>query len=237
MLMSLNLPLPHQVFGHGWLIINGGKISKSLGNYKDPREYIKSYGVDAVRYFLLREVPFGSDGNFSEEALILRTNTDLVNTLGNLVNRTLAMSKKYFNSVVTNPKINESVDDNIISYATSLSSLVENKMNSLKINEALEDIFELLKRSNKYIDETMPWVLAKDEKNNDRLKTVLYNLLESIRISAVLLSPFIPDTSEKIFKMLNTKNTSYESIKNFGMLETNIKLNESEILFNRIETK
>ena len=237
MLMSLNLPLPHQVFGHGWLIINGGKISKSLGNYKDPREYINSYGVDAVRYFLLREVPFGSDGNFSEEALISRTNTDLVNTLGNLVNRTLAMSKKYFDSIVNNPKVSDAVDDNIISYATSLPSLVENKMNSLKINEALEDIFELLKRSNKYIDETTPWILAKDENNSDRLKTVLYNLLESIRISAVLLSPFIPETSERILKMLNTKKTDYDSIKSFGMLETDIKLNESEILFNRIETK
>lgn len=236
MLMSLNLPLPHQVFGHGWLIINGGKISKSLGNYKDPREYINTYGVDAVRYFLLREVPFGSDGNFSEEALISRTNTDLVNTLGNLVNRTLAMSKKYFDSSVTNPNIYESIDDTIINYANSLPALVENKMNSMKLNEALEDIFELLKRSNKYIDETTPWILAKDEVNSDRLKTVLYNLLESIRISAVLLSPFIPKTSERIFKMLNTKNTDYNSIKNFGGLETGIKLNESEILFNRIET-
>lgn len=236
MLMSLNLPLPHQVFGHGWLIINGGKISKSLGNYKDPREYINAYGVDAVRYFLLREVPFGSDGNFSEEALISRTNTNLVNTLGNLVNRTLAMSKKYFDSIVTNPNIYESIDDTIINYANSLPALVENKMNSMKLNEALEDIFELLKRSNKYIDETTPWILAKDEVNSDRLKTVLYNLLESIRISAVLLSPFIPKTSERIFKMLNTKNTDYNSIKNFGGLETGIKLNESEILFNRIET-
>ena len=235
MLMSLNLPLPHQVFGHGWLIINGGKISKSLGNYKDPREYISAYGVDAVRYFLLREVPFGSDGNFSEEALISRTNTDLVNTLGNLVNRTLAMSKKYFDSIVTNPNIYESIDDTIINYANSLPALVENKMNSMKLNEALEDIFELLKRSNKYIDETTPWILAKDEENSDRLKTVLYNLFESIRISAVLLSPFIPKTSERIFKMLNTKNTDYNSIKNFGGLETGIKLNKSEILFNRIE--
>ena len=233
--MSLNLPLPHQVFGHGWLIINGGKISKSLGNYKDPREYISAYGVDAVRYFLLREVPFGSDGNFSEEALISRTNTDLVNTLGNLVNRTLAMSKKYFDSIVTNPNIYESIDDTIINYANSLPALVENKMNSMKLNEALEDIFELLKRSNKYIDETTPWILAKDEENSDRLKTVLYNLFESIRISAVLLSPFIPKTSERIFKMLNTKNTDYNSIKNFGGLETGIKLNKSEILFNRIE--
>ena len=237
LLMALDLPLPHQVFGHGWLIINGGKISKSLGNYKDPREYINDYGVDAVRYFVLREVPFGSDGNFSEEALINRTNSDLVNTLGNLVNRTLAMSKKYFNSVVTNPKVYENIDDNLTSYIKALSSLVDKKMEGLKVNEALEDIFELLKRANKYIDETTPWILAKDETKTDRLKTVIYNLLEVIRISAVLLTPFIPETSEKIFKMLNTKETSFDSINDFGKLEENITLNESFILFNRIDTK
>jgi methionyl-tRNA synthetase len=235
MLMSLGIELPHQIFGHGWLIIDGGKISKSLGNYKDPREYIDLYGVDAVRYFALREVPFGNDGNFSEEALVSRTNSDLVNNLGNLVNRTIAMSKKYFDSVVTNPKIYKEVDDNLINYATMLPSIVESKMNSLKINEALEDIFELLKRSNKYIDDTTPWVLAKDENETERLKTVIYNLLESIRISAVLLRAFIPNTSDKIFKMLNTEKIEFDSINKFGELEENIKLNEAEILFNRIE--
>ena len=236
MLMSLGLQLPHQVFGHCWLIINGGKISKSLGNYKDPREYINSYGVDAVRYYALREVPFGNDGNFSEELLIARTNADLVNTLGNLVNRTIAMSKKYFDSSVENPGVLESIDDNIISYAKMLPSLVESKMNALKVNEALEDIFELLKRSNKYIDDTTPWILAKDETKTERLKTVIYNLLESIRISAVLLRAFIPTTSDKIFNMLNTKKIGFDSLE-FGSLETDIKLNESEILFQRIETK
>lgn len=236
MLMSLELPLPHQVFGHGWLIINGGKISKSVGGYKDPREYIEEYGVDAVRYFALREVPFGNDGNFSEDALIARTNADLVNTLGNLVNRTLAMSKKYFDSKVENPNINEDIDDMLVNYAKMLPNLVESKMKSLKVNEALEDIFELLKRSNKYIDETTPWVLAKDETKIDRLKTVLYNLLESIRISAILLRAFIPTTSDRIFKMLNTKNIDFDTLE-FGNLETDITLNESEILFNRIEVK
>ncbi len=236
MLMSLDLPLPKQVFGHGWLVIDGGKISKSLGNYKDPREYIDAYGVDAVRYYALREVPFGNDGNFSEDLLIARTNADLVNTLGNLVNRTIAMSKKYFDSVVENPGVIESVDDSVISYAKMLPSLVENKMNSLKANEALEDIFELLKRSNKYIDDTTPWVLAKDETKSDRLKTVLYNLLESIRISAILLRAFIPGTSDRIFKMLNTKNIDFDTLE-FGNLEDKIKLNEAEILFNRIDTK
>ena len=236
MLMSMGVPLPKQVFGHGWLIIDGGKISKSLGNYKDPREYINTYGVDAVRYYALREVPFGNDGNFSEDLLIARTNADLVNTLGNLVNRTIAMDKKYFDSKVENPGILESIDDSLISYAKMLPNLVESKMNALKVNEALEDIFELLKRSNKYIDETTPWVLAKDESKKDRLQTVLYNLLESIRISAILLRAFIPSTSDKIFKMLNTKNIEFDTLE-FGNLETDITLNEAEILFNRIETK
>ena len=236
MLMSMEVPLPKQVFGHGWLIIDGGKISKSLGNYKDPREYINTYGVDAVRYYALREVPFGNDGNFSEDLLIARTNADLVNTLGNLVNRTIAMSKKYFDSKVENPNVIESIDDTLISYAKMLPSLVENKMNSLKVNEALEDIFELLKRSNKYIDETTPWVLAKDESKKERLQTVLYNLLESIRISAILLRAFIPGTCDKIFKMLNTKNIEFNTL-DFGNLETGIELNEAEILFNRIENK
>ncbi|NLC47934.1 MAG: methionine--tRNA ligase [Tenericutes bacterium] len=237
MLMSLGIELPHQIFGHGWLIIDGGKISKSLGNYKDPREYINLYGVDAVRYFALREVPFGNDGNFSEEFLISRTNADLVNNLGNLVNRTVAMSKKYFDSIVSNPKVYKEEDDNLINYATMLPSIVDSKMDLLKINEVLEDIFELLKRSNKYIDDTTPWILAKDEKETDRLKTIIYNLLESIRISAVLLRAFIPDTADKIFKMLNTKKIDFDSLNKFGELEENIKLNEAEILFARIEKK
>ena len=236
MLMSLGIELPHKVFGHGWLVIDGGKISKSVGNYKDPREYIKEYGVDAVRYFSLREVPFGNDGNFSEELLISRTNADLVNTLGNLVNRTIAMSKKYFDAKVHNSNVYEEIDDTLKSYIALLPKLVDSKVESLKINEALEDIFELLKRSNKYIDETTPWILAKDESKKERLQTVLYNLLESIRISAVLLRAFIPETSDKIFKMLNTKEIEFDSLE-FGKLENDIILNESEILFNRIDVE
>ncbi len=237
MLMALDLPLPHQVFGHGWLKIDGGKISKSLGNYKDPREYIDSYGVDAVRYYALREVPFGSDGNFSEEALISRTNSDLANTLGNLVNRSITMSHKYFEGIVSNPKVTEDVDNDLISSVLALKDIVEAKMNSLKVNEAIEEIMEVLRSCNKYIDETTPWTLAKDESKKDRLATVLYNLLESIRICAILLSPFIPDTSKKILDELNTKETSYESISNFGALETGLNLNEPTILFQRIEAK
>ena len=235
LLMALGIEIPHQVFGHGWLIINGGKISKSLGNYKDPREYIDAYGVDAVRYFALREVSFGSDGAFSEEALINRTNADLVNNLGNLVNRTISMSNKYFDGVVENPKVNEEIDTDLISAVTSLKAKVDEKMAGLKVNEALEEIFEVLKRCNKYIDETTPWILAKDETKHDRLKTVLYNILEGIRVCAILLEPFINVTSEKILNELNTNERSIESISDFGNLECGITLNKPEILFNRIE--
>lgn len=237
LLMALDLPLPKKVFGHGWLKIDGGKISKSLGNYKDPREYINDYGVDAVRYYALREVSFGNDGNFSEEALISRTNSDLANTLGNLVNRTISMSHKYFDGYTNNPKIVEQIDRDLITNVESLKEIVEQKMNELKVNEAIDEIMEVLRKCNKYIDETTPWTLAKDETKKERLATILYNLLESIRICAILLSPFIPSTSNKILEQLNTKEISYESIKKFGKLEENIKLNNPEILFNRIETK
>ncbi len=235
-LMALGLPLPHQVFGHGWLKIDGGKISKSLGNYQDPREYINAYGIDAVRYYVLREVPFGSDGNFSVEALISRTNSDLANTLGNLVNRTISMEHKYFNGLVKKESINEEIDNELIASVSNLKNIVEEKMNGLKVNEAIEEIMEVLRKCNKYIDETTPWLLAKDETKKDRLASVLYNLLETIRICAILLNPFIPDTSNKILEQLNTKETSYSSINEFGKLEDNLKLNEPKILFNRIET-
>ena len=237
LLMALNLELPKQVFGHGWLIINGGKISKSLGNYKDPREYIENYGVDAVRYYALREVPFGSDGNFSEEALITRTNTDLANTLGNLVNRTISMSHKYFEGQILNPKVTKDIDSELINSVLNLKNIIEEKMKSLKVNEAIDEIMEVLKKCNKYIDDTTPWILAKDESKKERLATVLYNLLESIRICTILLSPYIPTTSENIFEQLNTNETSYDSINEFGKLEINNKLNEPKILFARIETK
>ena len=212
------------------------RLFKSLGNYKDPREYIHAYGVDAVRYYALREVPFGSDGNFSEEALISRTNTDLANTLGNLVNRTISMAHKYFDGIVTNPKVEEEIDKELKNKVIALKDVVDEKMNELKVNEAIEEIMEVLRRCNKYIDETTPWTLAKDDSKKERLATVLYNLLESIRICAILLSPFIPDTSNKILEQLNTKEMSYESIE-FGLLEENLKLNEPKILFNRIEIK
>lgn len=236
LLMALDLPLPKQVFGHGWLKIDGGKISKSLGNYKDPREYIDKYGVDAVRYYALREVSFGSDGNFSEEALIARTNADLANTLGNLLNRTIAMTNKYFDGVISNSKVNEEIDTELINKASNLKSVVDKNMEKLYISDALEEIFNFLRECNKYIDDTTPWVLAKEEKL-ERLQTVLYNLLESIRISSVLLTPFMPTTTEKIFKQLNTNLNTYDTLNEFGALENNHKLGQIEVLFKRIEIK
>lgn len=234
LLMALDLPLPKQVFGHGWLKIDGGKISKSLGNYKDPREYIDKYGVDAVRYYALREVSFGSDGNFSEEALIARTNADLANTLGNLLNRTIAMTNKYFDGVISNSKVNEEIDKELINKASNLKLVVDKNMEKLYISDALEEIFNFLRECNKYIDDTTPWVLAKEEKL-ERLQTVLYNLLESIRISSVLLTPFMPTTTEKIFKQLNTNLNTYDTLNEFGALENNHKLGQIEVLFKRIE--
>ena len=234
MLMALDLPLPKKVFGHGWLIINGGKISKSLGNYKDPREYIDTYGVDAVRYFVLREVPFGSDGNFSEEALINRTNGDLANVLGNLVNRTIGMVNKYFDGVVNNTGVKKDIDDRLILEAINLKTNVDSYMDKLEVSKAITCIFDLLRDCNKYIDDTMPWVLAKDESKRDRLAMVLYNLIECIRICTVLLQAFIPDTCEKIFEQINTGVTSFDSTISFGGYKSGTKVNKAEVLFQRI---
>ena len=238
LLMALGLRLPDKVFVHGLLMMKDGKMSKSRGNVVNPYPLIEKYGVDAVRYYLVRETIFGQDGTFSPEQFAERINTDLANSYGNLLSRTISMISKYFDGVIPEYKGNVTEFDHfILEQANDTIARYEKAFDTLKITDAFIAVMDLVNRANKYIDETMPWILAKDEKNSDRLKTVLYNLLESIRISAVLLSPFIPETSERIFKMLNTKNTDYESIKNFGKLETNIKLNEAEILFNRIETK
>ena len=234
MLMALDLELPKKVFGHGWLVIGGNKISKSLGNYKDPREYIKDYGVDAIRYFVLREVPLGNDGNFFEEALINRINGDLANILGNLVNRTIGMINKYFDGVVENKHVNEEIDKQLIDTALNLKDKVSSNIDNLEISLALENIFDLLRACNKYIDDTTPWILAKDSNNNDRLATVLYNLVECIRISAVLLQPFMPDTSDSIFRQINTDKKDFKTLDKFGYYATN-KVGKAEVLFKRIE--
>ena len=235
MLKALDLPLPKKVFGHGWLVIDGGKISKSLGNYKDPREYINAYGVDAVRYYALREVPFGSDGNFSEEALVTRTNSDLANILGNLVNRTIGMVNKYFDGKVTNTKIYEDIDKDLIEYATSLKENVTTLVDNLELSNAIDKIFDLFRKCNKYIDDVTPWILAKDESKTERLECILYNLLECIRIGTVLLQAFLPTTAEKIFKQINTKETSFDTIEKFGNYESPNTVNTPEVLFARIE--
>jgi len=234
MLMALGIELPKQVFGHGWLIIDGGKISKSLGNYKDPREYIDLYGVDAIRYYLLREVPFGNDGNFSLDLLVSRINADLANVLGNLVNRTIGMSYKYFDGIVTNTNASEDIDKKLIDYVCNAKKIVDKYMNDLKVPEALDSIFEIFRRCNKYIDETMPWVVFK-EGNLDRLNTVIYNLVESIRIGACLLSSFLPSTSLNILKQINTDINQVDTLDNFGYYKSGNKLGVAEPLFKRIE--
>ena len=229
-LWSLDIELPKQVFGHPWLLTNNDKIGKSRGNAIYADDLVELFGVDAVRYYVLHEIPFANDGNLTYELLIERTNTDLANTLGNLVNRTISMANKYFDGDVTNTKVNEEVDNELIEMINNLDSKVEKRMNKLEIGFALDEIFELLRRSNKYIDETTPWALAKDEEKQERLKTVLYNLLESIRVCANLLNPFLTKTSEEILKQLNIAD------KDLVFKENNTYQNMiPEVLFARID--
>ena len=236
-LMSLDLPLPKQVFGHPWLIMTDGKMSKSKGNLIYADDLVNEFGVDAVRYYFLHEIPFAADGIFSRDLLIERINGDLVNILGNLVNRTVSMNKKYFDAVVQEHNVSEDLDKDLIDSVLDLGNKVTAKMDELKVGEALQEIFDVLRKCNKYIDDTMPWALAKEEEKKSRLGTVLYNLLESIRICAVYLNPFLTDTSEKIFKQLNTEVNTLESTLTFGGLEVGTVLAEPVHLFDRIDTK
>ncbi|EHA6441236.1 methionine--tRNA ligase [Clostridium perfringens] len=237
MLMALGLELPKQVFGHGWLLVDGGKMSKSKGNVVDPVVLVNMFGADAVRYYLLREIPFGSDGLFNNEIFIKKVNTDLANDLGNLLSRTIAMVYKYFDGVIQAPTCKEAIDDELINLALSTPGKVEASIDALKIPEALESIWTLISRANKYIDETTPWILAKDEEKKERLGTVLYNLLETLRFVSVMISPFLTETSAKINEQLNTKVTTWESLKEFNGTVAGDKVVKGDVIFPRIDVE
>ena len=226
-LMSLDLPLPKQVFGHPWLLQGDGKMSKSKGNVLYADDLVDFFGVDAVRYFVLHEMPFENDGVISWELMVERLNSELANTLGNLVNRTISMSNKYFDGVVTNTGVTADVDEDLKATVLGTLKKVNEKMDQLRVADALTEIFALFKRCNKYIDETMPWALAKDKAQQDRLATVLYNLVESISYGAALLEPFMPSTSRKILEQLNAKPRTIEEMEQFGLYESGTKVTES----------
>ncbi|MBQ4301345.1 MAG: methionine--tRNA ligase, partial [Lachnospiraceae bacterium] len=235
-LMALGEPLPKQVFGHPWLIQADGKMSKSKGNVLYADELVDFFGVDAVRYFVLHEIPFDNDGVISWELLVERINSDLANTLGNLVNRTISMSNKYFDGVVADKGVAEAVDEDLKNVVTSTRARVEAKMDELRVADAITEVFALFKRCNKYIDETEPWVLAKDEAKADRLSTVLYNLVESITIGACLLESFMPNTTEAILKQLNADKIAFDDLDKFGHRENGVKVTDKpEILFQRLD--
>ncbi len=234
MLMALDIPLPKQVFGHPWLLQGDGKMSKSKGNVIYADDLVDLFGVDAVRFFVLHEMPFENDGVITWDLMVERFNSELANTLGNLVNRTVSMSNKYFGGVVTRTDDKTVFDDDLIAVATSTAGKVVKKMDQLRVADAISEIFTLFKRCNKYIDETTPWVLAKNEEDKGKLNTVLYNLVESITIGATLLQPFMPETTEKILKQLNTTERKFTDLEKFGLYENGTKLTDTpEILFVR----
>lgn len=237
MLMALGEPLPKQVFAHPWLLFGSDKMSKSRGNVIYAEDLVKLIGVDAVRYYLLSEMPYVSDGSITYETVFERYNSDLANTLGNLVNRTVAMSNKYFDGQVMAPTAQEPLDEQLKDAALAAVENVDKLLSKYRVSDALEAILSLARRSNKYIDETAPWFLAKDEDKKERLGTVLYNLLESIRFIAILVSPFMPETAEKIFKQINTQVTSYDSLKEFGGLKAGEKVGTAEPLFSRLDSE
>ncbi len=240
MLMALDIPLPKQIYGHGWLLLEGGKMSKSKGNVVDPKVLVDKYGLDAIRYFLLREVPFGQDGVFTNEALINRINSDLANDLGNLVSRTVAMIDKYFSGTLPDEKVTGDFDKDLIKIVMDTPKKVEALLDKLQLNAALSEIWKIISRSNKYIDETMPWILAKDEENNPRLAQVLYNLVESLRIVSILILPFMPETPEKIWNQLGIDDKSilqWDKCKEWGLYPLGASVKKGEVIFPRIDIK
>ena len=235
MLHTLGLEMPEHIFGHPWLLFANDKMSKSKGNIVYADDLVEKYGVDAVRFYMIHEIPYASDGSYTEDLLIDAVNTNLANVIGNLVNRTIGMANKYFEGIISNKNATEEIDNELIDLVLSTKDKVEDNIDKFRIADSLENVLDIYRRCNKYIDETMPWVLAKDETKRDRLSTVLYNIVESIRIATIYLSAYLPDTANSIFEQINADLRSYDSVSSFGGYLSGTKVNEAVVLFKRID--